>query len=133
MIKLRPPFRQNISRQPRLEFREGEVIAFHPDNPVYAKVVPFEEYKNIDIKNKIPYIPRKKYVDIGEVVCLMTASGLYMSMPATALSKVDPQEEIKKLQQIADDVKYKPKSRHTDMLLYSLDMNISFLEKAVKY
>ena len=109
----------------------GDLVTFHETN-VYAKVVPREEYIASFGTKGISYLPKPELIDEGEIVCLMTASGQYLTMPTTVLEKITkPHREIKRLRQFADLLQYIPKSPHTEMLFYSLNMKISFLEKAV--
>mgnify|MGYP001577285395 CR=1 FL=1 len=115
-------------------YQTGAIVKFPRDEgKVYAMVVSLEGFLREKPK-WYNYTPSQKAIDSGEDVCLLLADGLYTVMPGSALGQVNLNKELKLLEQsrskLEIDYEQKP-SKSAEMLLHGLDMNISFLEKAI--
>ena len=95
-----------------LNLQIGDIVKFH--GPVYARVIPWQDFITIEQpRNRTRnYDSIRKGVDRGVYVCLETSSGLYLIVPASALDKVDPKQELE--QKVA-----------------MRDIDITFLKKAI--
>ncbi|MBS3114753.1 hypothetical protein J4448_06650 [Candidatus Woesearchaeota archaeon] len=84
-------------RKPRndyLRLQIGDIVKSH--GPVYARVIPWQDFiEGNKSKNETGYYDSiRKAVDRGEWVCLETSSGVYLTIPASALDKVNPRQEL---------------------------------------
>jgi|SRR3989338_2611680 len=74
----------------------GDIVKFH--GPVYARIILWEDFAAMqDPRNKARYSPSfMAEIRDGESVCLKTATGVYLTLPASSLERVDPRLELKK-------------------------------------
>lgn len=73
-------------------FQISELVKFHPDNPVYARIVsPAEYYEHLKSLKPEGHFPIKS-IDSGEWLCLLTTHGLYTALPISALERVGREE-----------------------------------------
>lgn len=95
-----------------LRLQIGDIVKSH--GPVYARVILWQDFiEGAKSKNEPRYYDSiRKGVNRGKWVCLETSSGVYLTMPTSALDKVNPKQELEQEAGIRD-------------------IDKSFLEKAV--
>ena len=115
------------------KLKAGDLVMFHFDDPVYAVVLTLEEYENATkSKDAYNYNPHQKPINTNTEVPLWTMNGAHLAFPLLdreLMRKVNPREELEKIQQRIETLRTSEQLRYQKRELEGLTRQVNFISQ----